>query len=312
MKTNGKRTIAAGGGPRSFMQNAWKARQAYLFLLPLLISIAVFNYYPPLNGMYHSFFDWDFIGREKFIGLQNFREIFHDKVFLDSIPTMIILTIPRLIIGVVVPLIMAEVIFAVKSVKLKYWYRVLLLLPMVIPGVVGTLIWKFVYDPSQGLMTSIARWLGVIDSNQVIDWLGNPETVIPSVIFMGFPWIGGTAVLIYMAGLLNIPNEVIESSVMDGCGVLRRIWKIDLPLMIGQIRFFVITGLIGLIQDFGLQLIITNGGPGYETYVPAFHLYMMAFQSGRMGYASAIGVVMFVFIFALSIIAHKYLKVNKE
>ncbi|MBB6670754.1 carbohydrate ABC transporter permease [Cohnella nanjingensis] len=299
------------GSSGSLLQQAWRARQAYLFLLPLLISIVVFNYYPPVSGMYHAFFDWNLSGKEEFIGLANFREIFRDQVFLDSIPTLVILTIPRLLIGVIVPLIMAEMIFAVKSSRLKYGYRVLILLPMVIPGVVGTLIWKFVFDPSQGLITNLARMVGAIGDNRVIDWLGNPDTVIPSVIFMGFPWIGGTAVLIYMAGLLTISGEVIESSVIDGCGVFRRIWKIDLPLLMGQIRFFVITGLIGLIQDFGLQLIITNGGPGYSTYVPAYHLYMMAFQSGRMGYASAIGVVMFVFIFALSLAAHKFLKNNK-
>lgn len=262
--------------------------------------------------MFHSFFDWDLVGQKEFIGLQNFREIFSDRVFLSSIPTLIILTIPKLLIGVIAPLIMAEMIFAVKNVRLKYWYRVLILLPMVIPGVVGTLIWKFVYDPSQGLITNLARMFGFLDGSQALDWLGNPSTVIPSIIFMGFPWIGGTAVLIYMAGLLNISSEVIESSIIDGCGVLRRIWKIDLPLLIGQIRFFVITGLIGLVQDFSIQLVITKGGPGYETYVPAYHLYMMAFQSGRMGYASAIGVVMFLFIFALSLFAHKYLKVNPD
>ena len=104
-----------------------------------------------------------------------------------------------------------------------------------------------------------------------------------------------------MSGLMNISTEVIESSVLDGCSTLRRIWHIDLPLLVGQIKYFLVFGLIGCIQDYNDQLILTNGGPGYTTYVPSYYMYIKAFTAGRMGYASAVGFVMFIVIFLLTI-----------
>ncbi len=294
----------------SLIQRIWKAKQAYLFISPLMLGLLLFAYYPPVSGLYHSFFDWSAFKPSVFIGLQNFKELFADRVFIESIPTMFYLSIPRLIIGIVIPFIMAEMIFAIKRATLKYWYRVLILLPMVAPGVVGLLIWKYIYDPQSGIVTAIAKALGVLGPNQIVDWLGDPSTVIPSIIFMGFPWIGGTAVLIYMSGLINISSEVIESSILDGCSTIKRIIKIDIPLVMGQIRFFLILGLIDAFQNFGIQVVMTGGGPGYSTYVPAYHMYTMAFTAGRMGYASAIGTVLFITILLLTIVSHRYL--NKK
>jgi len=286
----------------SLLHRIWKARTAYLLLLPLLIGLLIFSYYPPLSGLYHSFFDWDVTDKEVFIGLENFRELFSDPVFLNSIPTLLKIGIPCLIISVVVPLIMAELIYAVSNSKLKYVYRVLVLLPMVAPGLIYTLLWEKIYDPQLGLLTSILRAVGLIGPDQIINWLGDAELVIPSLIFKGFPWIGGTAVLIYMAGLMNISTDVIEATVLDGCSVWKRIWYIDLPQLKGQIKYFLVFGLIGVIQDYNNQLLITEGGPGYTTYVPGYYMYVKAFTAGRMGYASAVGFVMFIVIFLLTLL----------
>ena len=215
-----------------------------MFIAPLMIGLLMFSYYPAFSGLYHSFFDWDNVGTATFIGLDNFKELFSDQVFLASIGTMVKIQLPCLIIGVAVPLIMAELIFNVTSTRMQYWYRILVLLPMVAPGVVGTLIWRFIYDPNNGLMTALMQTLGILKDGQVIDWLGDPNYVIFSIIFMGFPWIGGTSVLIYMSGLMNIPSSLIESSVLDGAGTFTRIFKIDLPMIVGQIRYFVIMGII--------------------------------------------------------------------
>ena len=228
------------------------------------------------------------------------------QVFLRSIPTMFAIMIPRLLIGIVVPLVMAELIFGVKSQKLQSLYRVLVLVPIVAPGVVGTLIWRNIFDPTSGLLTTVARLLGFMGPTQVIDWLGDPNWVVPSIIFMGFPWIGGTSVLIYMSGLMGISSEVLEASRLDGASVLVRIWKIDLPLLIGQIRYFLIFGLIGGFQDYSTQIVLTDGGPGYSTYVPGYYMYQQAFMHDNMGYASAIGSVMFVVIMVVSLFAFKF------
>jgi len=297
---------------KTLLRKIWDARLAYLLLSPLFIGLAIFCYYPPVSGMYHAFFDWDALGKKTYIGLDNFRELFQDPVFLNSIPTMFLIVVPKLLIGTFVPLVVAELIFAFKSQKWKFRYRVLLLLPMVAPGMVFMLIWGRIFDPINGLITQLGRGLGLIGADQIINWLGDSSTVIPSLIFMGFPWIGGTAVLIYMAGIMNISSEVIESSVLDGASTWRRILSIDLPLLMGQIRYFFIFGLIAGIQDYNLQIVLTGGGPGYDTYVPGYYMYLKAFGASRMGYASAVGLVMFVAIFFLTILSLRYLKANDD
>lgn len=293
---------------KSLLARIWQARIAYLLLAPLLIGLIVTAYYPPISGLYHSLFDWNANGREVFIGLDNFKELFQDPVFLNSIPTLFKLMIPRLLISVVVPLIAAELIFGVRSKRWQYNYRVMVLLPMVAPGLVYTLLWQKIYDPQSGLLSTILRGLGLIGQDQIVNWLGDPKLVIPALIFMGFPWIGGTAVLIYMSGLMNISGEVIEASILDGCTPMQRIRHIDLPLLIGQIKYFLVFGLIGGIQDYNSQLVLTQGGPGYTTYVPGYYMYIKAFGASRMGYASAVGVVMFVVIFGLTILIMRYKK----
>jgi ABC-type sugar transport system permease subunit len=292
----------------SFFYKLYSGRQGYLLILPLIIMILVFSYYPAISGIVHSFYNWNQFGESEFIGFGNYAELFKDPIFINSIPAMLKLLIPRLLISVFVPLIMAELIFAVRSEKMQYTYRVLCLLPMVAPGVVGTLIWKYIYDPGEGLAVTIVRMLGFVEKNQNIDWLGNPDTVIGSIIFMGFPWVGGTAVLIYLSGLMNISTEVIEASVLDGAGKFRRILHIDLPLIVGQIRYFLIFGIIGGLQDYGVQVVLTHGGPGYTTYVPGYYMYKLAFSFNRMGYASAIGTLMFLVIFILTLCTFKFLK----
>ncbi len=284
----------------------WRRKLAYLFIAPLIIGLLIFSYYPPVYGLVLSFFEKHSVGETTFVGFLNYKNLFKDTVFLNSIPTMFFIMIPRLIIGIVVPLIMAELIFGVRSLRLQGVYRVLVLVPIVAPGVVGTLIWRNIFDPTNGLLTSVLRLLGVMDQSQVIDWLGNPDWVIPSIIFMGFPWVGGTSVLIYMSGLMGISAEVLEAAKLDGASVLYRIWKIDLPLLIGQIRYFLIFGLIGGFQDYGTQMVLTNGGPGYATYVPGYYMYQQAFMHDNMGYASAVGSVMFVVILVVSVFAFKF------
>ena len=293
---------------KSFGYRLKKSIPAYLFLAPLIILIAVFSYYPAVSGIFHSFFDWRQTSEATFVGLQNYITLFKDPIFLNSIPVMVKLMLPRLLISIVCPLVMAELLFHIRSKRLQSAYRMWCLLPMVAPGVVGILLWRYIYDPSGGLAVSLLRTLGIVAANQNIDWLGNPSLVIGSLIFMGFPWVGGTSVMIYLSGLLGISNEVIEASMLDGASVMRRIFSIHLPLIKGQIRYFLVFGIINALQDYSFQIVLTNGGPGYSTYVPGFYMYKQAFTYGNMGYASAIGTVLFLVIFSFTVLTMKFKK----
>jgi len=267
----------------------------------LFFFLFLFAYYPAFSGLYHSFFNWTDTS-SKFIGFGNFTELFTDtEVFLPSLLTMLKIMLPKIAIGVVAPLIAALLIFNIKGFKAQGIYRLLVLLPIVAPGVVGTLIWGYIYDPNYGLMTAIYKLVG----GGTVDWLGNTRTVIPAIIFMGFPWIGGTAVLIYLSGLMAINISIRESARLDGAGLFTRLFLIDLPLIIGQIRYFLIFGIIGGLQDYGVQFLITKGGPGVDSMVPGYYMYQQAFTSGRLGYACAIGTFLFTLTLTFSLLSFK-------
>jgi len=142
--------------------------------------------------------------------------------------------------------------------------------------------------------------------------LGNPRIALYSLMAVGFPWIGGFSLLIYFAGLQAIPVDVLDSCKLDGATGWSRIKNVDIPLVMAQTKLLMILGFIGGLQGFQTQLILTNGGPGYSTTVPGLHLYQNAMAYDRMGYACAIGVVLFIVILGLTYLNTKYLKSSAE
>ena len=296
---------------RKFFGYLWKNKVAYLMVAPLVAGVLIFCYYPPLQGIYLAFTDKTAATGKavNIIGFQNFKDLFNDPIFINSFGTMLLIQIPRLIANIVVPLIYAEVIFSIKGVKAQSVYRIMILLPIVAPGVVSILVWKQIYQVD-GLMNAV---ISFIDPSFVaIDWLRDANWVIFSILFMGFPWIGGTSVLIYLSGLMNIPRDYFEAADLDGASAMQKIFKIHFPLITGQIRYFLVFGLINGLQDYGTQVVLTNGGPGYATYVPGYYMYELMNTHGEYGKASAIGVVLFVIIMALTFVTFKFVRFGEK
>ena len=291
----------------SLAHRIWKGKMGYLFILPLMVFAIGLCYYPAVSAIITSLFKWDGTGTREFIGFDNYIRLFKDTIFLDSIWTMISLLVPRLFIGVFMPLLFAELIFNTRHQRTQSFYRVAVLIPMIAPGVVGMLIWKNIFEPTDGLFSQLLIMLGILEEGNTIDFLNNSDWVIPTVLILGFPWVNGTSILIYISGLTAVSGEVLEASQLDGCGTFRRIFAIDIPLLLGQVRYFFIFGLIGLMQDYGIQMVLTNGGPGYDTYVPGWYMYKLAFAFGNYGYACAIGTVLFLTIFIISLISFKFM-----
>ena len=297
------------------LQKIWKARTAYLFLSPLLIGVICFCYYPPILAIIRSFTGWKIgaLNAAYSFSLDNYIRLFSDEVFFDSIWNMLYINIPKLLIGIVVPLIMAEMLFWVKRKKLSAVYRVLVLLPIITPGVISTYIWTYIYR-TDGMLNGILNLFG-FDSE--ISWLNNAQTVIPSIIFMGFPWIGGTSVLIYMSGLMNIPNEIGEAARLDGAGTMRIIWSLHMPSLVGQIRYFLVFGLIGAFQDYGIQVVLSGSGAVQKDIinsaimVPGYYMYRQAFSEGDLGYACSIGTIIFMFVLLITAITFKTFNAKK-
>jgi len=291
----------------SLRHRLYTHRFIYLMLVPTFILLLTFNYYPAFMGLYRSFFDWDVGLDPEFVGLGNFFKLFgEDEVFLKSLRNVSILTAWRVISGVTIPFFVAELIFNLRHQTSQYMYRVLMILPAVVPGIVTLLLWRFIYDGTHGLLNTVLAGVGLEEWQQ--PWLGNPRTALYAVTFMGFPWVGGVTVLIYLAGLQNISEEVIDSTKVDGCSGLRRLWAIDVPLIIGQFKLITVLSVIGGLQGWVAIFVMTAGGPGTASMVPGLWMYNNAFFWNKMGYASAIGMFLFVLILGLTLINMKAVK----
>lgn len=301
---------AAAINRREIGRSMRKKKNIYLFLVPTFLLLLLFNYYPIISAFYHAFFDWKGSGEADWVGLKNFVEVFRDPVMHESAVNALLLLGFGIVVSITLPLFVAELIFHLRSDTAKYLYRVLFVIPMVVPGIVTLLIWGFIFNFELGLLNQFFRLIGFEGWTQA--WLGNPNIALYSMMFIGFPWVGGFALLIYYAGLQSIPKEVLESSAIDGASAWKRFLNVDLPLVMPQTKLLIVLGFINGLQGFQNQLILTNGGPGYSTMVPGMHLYLNAMSYDRMGYACAIGVVLFVVILALTWINLRYLKSGAE
>ena len=295
---------------RTFAQQFQGALPLYLMMVPTFVLLLVFMYYPALSAIYYSFFYWNGFTPPEFAGLGNFQQLFQDPVIRDSISNLAMLTLAALLIVITMPLFAAEFIFHLRSERAQFWYRVLFVIPIVVPGVATLLIWKYIFQPTDGLLNVLLANLGLYAWRGT--WLGDPDRALLSVILIGFPWIAGFNLLIYLAGLQSIPQEILDAAAVDGTTGLGRFFHIDLPLISGQIKLLVILTIINSLQRFVDIQILTNGGPGYSTMVPGIVMYQSAFQNSSFGYGMAIGTATFAVIFVLTYINLRYIRSSTE
>jgi raffinose/stachyose/melibiose transport system permease protein len=294
---------------KSTFQKIISSRNFYILLLPTFILLIVFNYYPAFNALYHSFFKWDGITNPTFIGIQNFVDMFNDEMFTGSLLNLIIWVAANLLIALIFPLLAAELVFNLRNKKMQSVYKTLFVIPMVIPGVVQILLWMHLLEPN-GMINRILILFGLESLTNC--WLGSFDWAIWAIIFIGFPWISAFNFLIYLSGLQNIPSDVLDSTLMDGLTAMRRVLKIDLPYIAPQIRIVTVLSLIGSIQNFQTMLVLTDGGPGWSTLVPALYMFHNAFKFNNVGYGMAIGTFLFVIILFFTYLNFKLVKSDIE
>ena len=291
------------------LKKAMKMWYCYALLLPTLVLLIAFNYYPAISALYHSLFRWDGFTAPEFVGLSNFGELlFHDEVMAISGRNIAILSGLRIAIALTVPLLAAELVFNLRSSRAGYIYRSLFVIPMVVPAVVNLLIWKFIYDPNYGVLNEALRLLGLGGLSHA--WLGDYSVALYSILFVGFPWISGLWFLIFLAGLQNIPSTLFDAALIDGASNLKRIIYVDIPCIMGQVKLVLILSVINALQGYVGIMILTNGGPGNSTMVPGLYLYQNAFYYNRMGYGCAVGVILFVILFLLTYVNMKYIRTS--
>lgn len=303
------KSAASGTARKTLRQQIWRYRFCYLAMIPTFALLGVFVFYPAVSVFYYAFTNWDGFTSPQWIGFANFAEIFQSDVFQHGWVNLLVLTISPIIQVLTVPVLVAELIFGLRSQRLGNLFRTFFILPFVVPLTVTFMLWQFFYDPNVGLINTFLNWLG-IQSPPL--WLGSPSTSLISLLGIGFPWVNGVAVLIYLAGLIAIPGEILDAAKLDGAVGWTRFRTVDLPLIMGQVKLMVILTTIAALQNFGYQLFLTSGGPANSTTVPAYEMYEAAFRDSRFGLASAVGVFLFLIIFILTVINNRFIRSSVE
>ena len=290
-------------------KNPWRWSKffpLYGMLGPTFILLLIFNYYPAFLALFRAFFRWDIGNEAEFIGLANFAELLHDPVFRISMGNMAKLLLFTIGVTLTVPLFVAEMIFMVRSLRWNYALRVLFVIPMLVPPIVMWVLWKFIYSDA-GVLTAFLEMIG--KDAWIYGWLNHPKTALWAVAFVGFPFAYGFNVLVYYAGLTNIPQSILESARLDGARAWQMFIKIHLPMIVSQVKLLLVVTVIAVMQGFEAVYVLTgDGGPGYKTMLPGLYMFFNGFTYKRMGYACAIGVVLFLLMLTFTALNNKYLR----
>ena len=268
------------------------------FIAPFGILFAFFLLWPTFAGLWNSFFNTSLAGvKHEFLGLRNWRELFGDPAVWDSLKNTLIFTAMSTPPLVVIALLMA--LLANRKGLLGWLLRFSYFAPFVLPATVVTLIWVWIYQPGFGLVNGLLTAGGFAE----IDWLNTENRAMLAVVITTVWWTVGFNFLLYLAALQGIPDQVYEAAAIDGAGAWRTFWKITFPLLKPGHFFVAVVSIIGALQQFDQSFIVggTSGGPNYSTMTVVLYLYNRAF-SAHFGYAAAVGLVLFVFIFTVTVI----------
>jgi multiple sugar transport system permease protein len=293
---------------RETLRQIRKNWSAYLFIAPGLIHFAIFTMFAVGFAFYISFHEWNIIQPDKpYVGLENYIKLFRDPRFLRAVKNTM-----TFMVGVPLNLLTGLFVALLLNTKVRGQaiYRTFFYIPVVTPLVVSSIIWKWVYQGDYGLLNYYLLKFGLIEHKIV--WLANPDLALPALIVMGI-WLGtGSTMVIYLAGLQSIPEEMYDAAKVDGANGLQRLLYITIPLLRPTTFFLFITSVIGTFQIFTEVYIMTNGGPLNRTTTIAYYLYTNAFRELEMGYASAMAFVLFGMIFVFTVIQWKYTRGDVE
>lgn len=291
---------------RRIQRSFWKHKLAYLLLVPTFTLLILFNYIPAFVAMFRAFTNWSsknfFAADIRFVGLDNFKRMFTEGYFLVGVKNMLILMLTGFVKTMTMPLLAAWLVYSFRRYRKKSIFRFLFVLPIVVPGLVSALLWKQIYNPGGGL-DQILTALGL--ENLIHVWLGEEKTAIWAIVFMGPPYIGAMPFLLYYGGLSSIDQNLYEAAKIDGATRWNVFWKIQIPMIKPQMKLLLMLQFISSIQDYSSIYLLTGGGPRTATYTPGLELYYNATTFGNYGYACAMGVTMFVFILAGTLIGNR-------
>lgn len=276
------------------------------FASPWLLGLSLFTLYPVAMSLAYSFCDYSILSSPVYIGLDNYQRLAGDDLFWKSLRNTLWFAAFSVPLGAVVSLSLALLLN--QEVRGRAVFRTIFYLPSIVPIIASSMLWLWIFNGQFGLLNyALTPILDLFGARPPI-WLADPNWAKPALVLMS-AWGTGNTMIIYLAGLQNVPRELYEAASIDGAGSLRRFWHVTLPQISPVIYFNTIMGLIGALQVFTQAFVIsggtTDGNPGRSTLFYAVYLFDNAFYKLRMGYASAMAWILFVLIVLLTWLATK-------
>jgi multiple sugar transport system permease protein len=272
----------------------------YLFAAPWLVGMSVFLLYPLLASIYYSFCEYSVLKPPIFVGFENYTDLMQDEVFWKVVGNTAIYAVISLPIGMVVALSLALLLNS--KVKGMAFYRTIFFLPSLVPMVSLAVLWLWLLNGEHGILNEVLKMVGIKGPN----WLGDPVWSKPALVVLG-AWGAGNAMLIYLASLQDVPTSLLEAAELDGANSWQKTRNVTIPMISPVILFNMIMGIIGTLQVFAVPYVMfPDGSPARSTYFYSMYLFDNAFKFNKMGYASAMGWIMFVIILVLTTTALRF------
>jgi multiple sugar transport system permease protein len=276
-----------------------KIAKGLLFISPWLLGFFLFTIYPMLASFYFSFTRYDVLRPPKFIGFENYIELFTgDDLFRTAMYNTVWFVLVAVPIGLVAAFLLAVLLN--QNLRGKSVYRTIFFIPSITPAVASVMVWLWIYNTQYGLINGILIGLGL----EAIPWLSSPALAKPSLVVIQV-WAQGTAIIIFLAALQDVPRTLYEAARVDGANALQRFWHVTVPMTTPAMLYVLLTGLIGTFQAFIWPWLLTRGGPNNATLLFSVYLYRSAFEHFKMGYASAQGWLLFILVITFAVFIFK-------
>lgn len=270
-----------------------------LFLIPWIIHMVLFELYPFLASLYYSLTVYTLLQPPIYVGLDNYVVLFfQDGLFWTSMFNTVYYMILAVGLGTIVGIVLAMLLNL--KVRAMAVYRTIFYLPSVTPVVALSIVWLWLYNSQYGIINNAISAIGL----PTVGWLSDPSWAKIGLVMISL-WAVGAAVIIYLAGLQDIPQDLYEAAEIDGANSWNKTINVTLPLLSPVILFNVITGMIGAFQYFTQAFIMTGGGPGDSTLMYSLYLYFNAFRYFKMGYASAMAWILFLMVMGFTLVVFR-------
>lgn len=269
--------------------------EGYLFALPWILGLIAFRLGPMLASILLSFSSWNVLQPPEWVGLRNYTDLVKDPLFWTSLWNTLYY------VGGRVPLVMITALIAASLLRRTFFatkvFRTIYYLPTITPAVSAALLWTWMFDPLYGIINALLGIVGIKGPG----WLADTTWAMPTLILVNL-WAIGSTMVIYLAGLQGVPVQLYEAAEIDGADRWAKIWHVTIPMVTPVIFFNLVMGVIFAFQVFVNAYVMTNGGPANATLVYVLYLYQQGFQFLHMGYASALAWVLFLIIFAFTVV----------